>query len=989
MFAWKRVEANGQRMEAAREGNMPDLVYPRRRPSAISVYYDTPGAANNMSSPTHGMPSNAAANHMVPPSPTSYRSSDTPMLRKRLSVMTSSTMRSDNTFDLPTPTSLSPDSPGSSMMDDWHHQHQYQYRQQQQQQQQHMGKLSPQSPTVMIADAAARGFAIHSNGSNSSMDHARMMADPKTMMMSPGNNGSGKQLLSPKSPRTVINRTAQSARQQSAKVAQSIGYDQESVGSSPQRTRENSRRSSVVSDKKSESAIASRMRQEFGLNHADMSMSDPHFAQWVLYSGRSNANLDEERGASQVMSAHPHHENEQVIDFMMSSSSSPSKEHLQEASKSKRSTLNGFTGLVRKATGRLALNGAIFRSKGDADEDDDQYQLEHGFHLGLDSTAHHAMNFDELYGDEDEAFDMNSNNNNRFSVNTQNDYSPEITRQSPRMKITGPGEASDIPELNSYTIAEEDEEDEDEARMMAYINADAKPSGNELMPPPTRIRRYVSKETIASVYRIIESYQKEDGPGQDGNVSALSSPVMEASSGAAAAANGNPIPEMAALELHELGGRRSSGSLPPKPSRATQLLTSLSHLQSQMGSQPLSPTTYGSQASLGRRRSSKSAQSQKHSSIVNMQRSPTVESGSGYSTFVDVFCDYRDAWLGEEEEELEHLEEERLKALYNLIASEKKFVRTLQLIRNAFIEPLRLNAAKSNRFIHRSYTKDEITAIFGTIEQLLPRHEKLLRDLEQSALDRKQTGIMENAIATFTQNCRWLRLHMDYLRQYPQMLFDLVQLQKRSTHFRRTLKTCTANAGFVNVRALLASPKGRIHQYHAFILQLLDLYQPEDPDYMTIKLCADDLERMDKECSLMLLFVQQRESVIQVQSSLNGLDDKFVSSTRRLIHQGSLYQGEKSWDKFEPRIAFLFDDLLVLAKEQAEGRRVLQHRIDTRTATVQEMHGVIVIACDSGKKYHLQAENADQHNYWMQCFRTVMRSTGTSFTGALGTLSFA
>ncbi|KAI8048656.1 Dbl homology domain-containing protein [Syncephalis plumigaleata] len=679
------------------------------------------------------------------------------------------------------------------------------------------------------------------------------------------------------------------------------------------------------------------------------------------------------------MSAHPH-ESEQVIDFMMAP---PSPKGLQrESGKSKRSTLNGFTGLVRK------VNGAIFRSKGDAEED--QY-LDHDFHLGLgSSTEHHAMNFDELYGDEDEAYDLN-----RYSVNTQNSELPHevVNRHSPLLKISGPTETGDMPELNNYTIAEEDEEvddddDEESARMTAFINGEHNANSNELMPPPTRLRRYVSKETIASVYRIIESYQKEDSPSQQDGCSALPTHVETSSIHSGNTSGSNPIPEMAALELHELGGRRSSGSLPPKPSRATQLLTSLSHLQNQMGSQPPSPTTHSSQASLGRRRSAKSVQSRQQS-IINMQRSPTVESGSGYSTFVDVFCDYRDAWLGEEEEELEHLEEERLKALYSLIASEKKFVRALQLMRNAFIEPLRLNAAKSNRFIHRSYTKDEITNIFGSIEQLLPRHEKLLRDLEQSALDRKQTGIMENAIAAFTQNCRWLRLHMDYLRQYPQMLFDLVQLQKRSTHFRRTLKTCTANAGFVNVRALLAAPKGRVHQYNAFILQLLDLYQPEDPDYMTIKLCADDLERMDKECSLMLLFVQQRESVIQVQSSLNGLDDKFVSSTRRLIHQGSLYQGEKSWDKFEPRIAFLFDDLLVLAKEQAEGRRVLQHRIDTRTATVQEMHGVIVIACDSGKKFYLQAENADQHNYWMQCFRTVMRSTGTGFTGALGTLSFA
>jgi hypothetical protein len=162
------------------------------------------------------------------------------------------------------------------MMDDWHHQ-----------QQQHMSKYSPHSPTVVINDTAARGLAIHNNGSNSSMDHAQMMADPKSAMLSP-------KLLSPKSPRTVINRNAQNARQQSIKVAQNNSYDQESVRSS-QRSRDNSRRSSVISDKKSESTIASRMRQEFGLNHTDMTMSDPHFAKWILYSGRSNPNLEEER----------------------------------------------------------------------------------------------------------------------------------------------------------------------------------------------------------------------------------------------------------------------------------------------------------------------------------------------------------------------------------------------------------------------------------------------------------------------------------------------------------------------------------------------------------------------------------------------------------------------------------------------------------------------------------------------------------------------
>jgi hypothetical protein len=335
------------------------------------------------------------------------------------------------------------------------------------------------------------------------------------------------------------------------------------------------------------------------------------------------------------MSAHPH-ESEQVIDFMMAPPSPKDLQH-HESGRNKRSPLNGFTGLVRK------VNGAIFRSKGDADED--QY-LDHDFHLGLgSSTEQHAMNFDELYNGEDKAYDLN-----RYSVNTQNsELSHEmVTRHGPSLKISGPTETGDIPELNNYTIAEEDEDNE-EARITTFSN------GNELMSPPTRMRHYASKETIASVYRIIESYQKEENPNQqDGTCTVLPPPTETTSIHSGSASGSNPIPEMASLELHELSGRGSNGSLPPKPSRATQLLTSLSHLQNPMGNQPPSPTTYGSQASLGRRQSSKSTQSQKHS-IVNMQRSPTVESGSGYSTFVDVFCDYRDTWLGEEEEGEYHL----------------------------------------------------------------------------------------------------------------------------------------------------------------------------------------------------------------------------------------------------------------------------------------------------------------------------------------------
>ncbi|RKP04854.1 hypothetical protein THASP1DRAFT_26569 [Thamnocephalis sphaerospora] len=306
-----------------------------------------------------------------------------------------------------------------------------------------------------------------------------------------------------------------------------------------------------------------------------------------------------------------------------------------------------------------------------------------------------------------------------------------------------------------------------------------------------------------------------------------------------------------------------------------------------------------------------------------------------YTAVLDVIDDYRDAWLGEDEEELEQLEEDRRAALCDLIVNERKY--------------------------------------------LLPLHEDLLKDLQWTAANHVQIGSMEDVALAFMKHIPNFRHYLTYLRDYPDALALLDQLQSQNSHFRRALETCSINAGHVNLRAYLGNPKDRIPRYHTFLLRMLELYTPQDPEYVGFVECLQHMQYVNEEVVRIMSLTQQREAVFQIQSSLIGFNDILVTASRRLVYHGNLNIVSQATSKMEQRCAFLFNDILLLTKEQENGTYEFKSRMELRGAEIHDLQdsaktrNVFVVCTESMNECYLQAETPEARRRWLHYLREVTR----------------
>jgi hypothetical protein len=82
--------------------------------------------------------------------------------------------------------------------------------------------------------------------------------------------------------------------------------------------------------------------------------------------------------------------------------------------------------------------------------------------------------------------------------------------------------------------------------------------------------------------------------------------------------------------------------------------------------------------------------------------------------------------------ELEQLEMDRRKAVFNLIRCEQKHLRGLVLLKGAFADPLRKAAVDAEAAGTPIFDTDKLDIIFGCAIKMIQFHKMFLRDLERS-----------------------------------------------------------------------------------------------------------------------------------------------------------------------------------------------------------------------------------------------------------------
>ncbi|KAI9598232.1 hypothetical protein BDF19DRAFT_462968 [Syncephalis fuscata] len=364
-----------------------------------------------------------------------------------------------------------------------------------------------------------------------------------------------------------------------------------------------------------------------------------------------------------------------------------------------------------------------------------------------------------------------------------------------------------------------------------------------------------------------------------------------------------------------------------------------------------------------------------------------------YGDVASVLYGYHNEWRGEEEEELEQLENSRRIAARNFLQCVKKHLQALLLLKNSFADPLLKKVGQSSSPLATSYSGKRVDSIFSCTMKLIPFHKFLLRDAEQAIKQHDYTGTLEGISVAINGHMAGFRYYLHYLQEYPKMIGALEQLYTENSTFKKTLNECSKKADHANVRALLGGPKEHIGMYYLLLQKLVDLYSPEDPEYIGFMDCFREMQDIKDEANTLLRIGQQKEAVVQIQASLDGLGDVIVTGSRRLIYQGNLNRIVMPSGNIKQRICFLFNDQLIFAKEKKDGKRSYKGRIYLNKAKVREIPGdkyphTFGIIDSVKKEFYFQAESSGFRHRWINYLREMIHNPYSIETSGMAGPSF-
>ncbi|CAI2161420.1 7628_t:CDS:2 [Funneliformis geosporum] len=285
-------------------------------------------------------------------------------------------------------------------------------------------------------------------------------------------------------------------------------------------------------------------------------------------------------------------------------------------------------------------------------------------------------------------------------------------------------------------------------------------------------------------------------------------------------------------------------------------------------------------------------------------------------------------------------------AVKEVLTTERTYVDGLRKLVNVFLSPLRENYQRSiNKILSTKpvATNDEISAIFGNIEQLLTLHEQLLKSLEERNRNWSPTQRISDI---FLQTAPYLKMYIIYLKSFPQAITTMERLNKESKDFKKFLQQCQQKPelGGLPFNSFLSLPIQRIPRYKLLTEALLKHTKESHPDYQNLKKCVAQISAIAEEVNEKIRDAENQQKVLEIQATVTNLPKNIVDPARRFIYNGNLYKVTPRQTNNKPfftatqdlRAHFLFNDLLLFCLD-FQGIYHYKGEIDLRFATVKEI----------------------------------------------------
>ncbi|RDD43577.1 Epithelial cell-transforming sequence 2 oncogene-like [Trichoplax sp. H2] len=262
------------------------------------------------------------------------------------------------------------------------------------------------------------------------------------------------------------------------------------------------------------------------------------------------------------------------------------------------------------------------------------------------------------------------------------------------------------------------------------------------------------------------------------------------------------------------------------------------------------------------------------------------------------------------EEEDKKSEERRTLIVHELFSTELNYMRTLEIIETAFVNPLRAAMGSNKPIISSS----NIQLIFGDILAILNISRGLLEDLTPRVRSWTSEQVIGDIFRKFTVK---LKTYTNYINNYTVTLSTIEKCQEQFPGFRVFLKRTErkTQTKMLSLNELLILPTNRIEGYVKLLTALANQAPPNHPDHKELPLQIKQLQHVLSFIAEARARAERDRKMIALQKRIENCPT-LIEGNRHIITEECV-TNLKLYSPIEDLGLLLFNDALVVTHRKS------------------------------------------------------------------------